>query len=57
MIASIIAYALCLLSVFLAVFSFVLSFKKEGTEGLVALGCVFAFGIVAWGFAFLGSVT
>lgn len=57
MIASLIAYALCSFSVFLSVFSLVFSFKKEGTESLVALGCVFVFGIVAWGFAFLGSVT
>lgn len=57
MIASLIAYSLCSFSVFLSACSLVLSFKKEGTESLVALGCVFFFGIVAWGFAFLGSVT
>ncbi|MCR6502544.1 hypothetical protein MUO32_26305 [Shinella sp. CPCC 101442] len=57
MIASLIAYALSALCVFLSTASLVLSFTRTGTESIVALGCVFVFGIVAWGFAFLGSVT
>jgi hypothetical protein len=57
MIATIIAYAMCLLCCLFAGCSLMLSFSKKGTESVVALGLFFAFGIVGWGFAFLGSLT
>ena len=57
MIAAIIAYALCAFCSFLALCALVLCFKMKGTESLIALALIFVFGIVAWGLAFLGSLT
>lgn len=57
MIPSIIAYALCAFCLFLALCSLVLSFTRKGTESLIALAFIFVFGMAAWGFAFLGSLT
>lgn len=57
MIASLIAYTLCLFCSFLAICSLVLAFVRNGTESLIALALVFVFGVVAWGFAFVGSLT
>lgn len=57
MIAAIISYALCAFCSFLALCALVLSCKREGTESLIALGLIFVFGMAAWGFAYLGSLT
>jgi hypothetical protein len=57
MIASIIAYALCLFCAVFSVCSVVLSYQKKGTECLIAFAFVFIFGMAAWGFAYLGSLT
>ncbi len=57
MIASFIAYALCFLCVVFSLASISLSYQKKGTECLVAFAFIFIFGMAAWGFAYLGSVT